>query len=422
MMTLGAVKSVNINPPMGINFLGYHRDRPIESILHDLYAMIYYFKNNETELLLVSIDNVALLKEFSDEIRNEISNATNIKVEDIILTFSHTHSGPATADGKEITNRYCDELKEKLVETSFKCLGEATEIEVSWSIDQVNVSDNRRELVDGMAVMGIRKNVQIDNRIAFLNIRKKDNKQNIGLLIFMSSHPNILKSDSYGLSNDYISVIRKKTESSYNNVSVIQLGTGNLNPKWRGKQSDLEIIADKVTEVLFKQHFEFDKINDLKTYNKQLNVKLMKNENKEQIYNKAKYASKVWGLNTDKWKNEMFDRLGEQFNLDVEISGFALNDGVFIGIPFEPFYEMSLKFKEDLQNELALFGGYTNGYYGYLPHESEYQYSGYEVDINAVVYGPLTGLWMPVKFEESKKVITNAINLIKDGEINCKNI
>lgn len=54
-------------------------------------------------MLFISIDNVGLLKEFSDEIRNRISEATNIEIENIILNFSHTHSGPATADGKEIT-------------------------------------------------------------------------------------------------------------------------------------------------------------------------------------------------------------------------------------------------------------------------------------------------------------------------------
>ncbi|MHA6725198.1 hypothetical protein D6861_004400 [Macrococcoides caseolyticum] len=69
-----------------------------------------------------------------------------------------------------------------------------------------------------------------------------------------------------------------------------------------------------------------------------------------------------------------------------------------------------------MKNELALFGGYTNGYYGDLPYETEYQYSGYEVDINPVVYEPLTELWMPIKVEDSNKIISSAITLIQEGE------
>ena len=45
--------------------------------------------------------------------------------------------------------------------------------------------------------------------------------------------------------------------------------------------------------------------------------------------------------------------------------------------------------KEILQNELAFFGGYTNGYIGYLPTKEEFAYGGYEVELSPVVYGRL---------------------------------
>lgn len=109
-MAVGSVQKININPPLGIEFIGYHRDKPISEILHDIYAISYYIKSSQKEILFISIDNVGLLKEFSDEIRSRISEATNIEIENIILNFSHTHSGPATADGKEITIKYNNEL------------------------------------------------------------------------------------------------------------------------------------------------------------------------------------------------------------------------------------------------------------------------------------------------------------------------
>ena len=51
--------------------------------------------------------------------------------------------------------------------------------------------------------------------------------------------------------------------------------------------------------------------------------------------------------------------------------------------------------KENLQNELAFFGGYTNGYIGYLPTKEEFLYGGYEVELSPVVYGPVTNLLIP---------------------------
>ena len=51
--------------------------------------------------------------------------------------------------------------------------------------------------------------------------------------------------------------------------------------------------------------------------------------------------------------------------------------------------------KESLQNELAFFGGYMNGYLGYLPTKDEYAYGGYEVELSPIVYGTVTNLLMP---------------------------
>lgn len=414
-MAIGSVQKIKINPPLGIEFIGYHRDKPISEILHEIYAIAYYINDNQKEMLFISIDNVGLLKEFSDEIRNRISETTNVDIDKIILNFSHTHSGPATADGKEITIKYNNELVNKLVEVSIKCIETTQPIEISWNLDEIEVSDNRREIVNGIATMGIRKDVRVDNRIAYLNIRNKANKENLGLLIFMSSHPNILKSDSFVLSNDYISVVREKLSNESSNIAVVQLGTGNLNPKWRGSVNDMNTIADKIEKSFRNQEFIYEDIESFEIYNKKYDINLMKVSDIDKLNERAKFASEVWELNTEKWKDAMMSRMNETLSLEFEISGFRLNYGIFMGIPFEPFYEMSLEIKNLLGNDLILFGGYTNGYYGYLPYESEYQYSGYEVDINPVVYGPLTGLFMPVTVEESKNVINNVIEIIKSG-------
>ena len=416
-MVIGSVKKIEINPPSGINFIGYHRDKPILEILHNIYAIVHYIKDSKKEMLFICIDNVGLLKEFSDEIRNRISEAHDIEFNNIILNFSHTHSGPATADGKQITIKYNQELINKLLKVSLDCIKNAEPIEISWNLDQIEISDNRREIINGLATMGVRKNTSVDNRIGYLSIRSKDSKENLGLLIFMSSHPNILKSNSYVLSNDYISVIRKRLESKHANVSVVQLGTGNLNPKWRGNRKDLSIVAKKIEESFSSQTLIYEDVESFRIFNKKYDIELMKAQTFIQIKEQAKYASNIWNLNTTKWESEMLKRINEPMFLEFEISGFKLNEGIFIGIPFEPFYEMSLEVKELLENDFNFFGGYTNGYYGYLPYKTEYQYRGYEVDINPVVYGPLTGMWMPVSIEESNNVIVNTIKLIKETNL-----
>ena len=67
--------------------------------------------------------------------------------------------------------------------------------------------------------------------------------------------------------------------------------------------------------------------------------------------------------------------------------------------------------KEILQNELAFFGGYTNGYIGYLPAREEFTYGGYEVELNPVVYGPVTNLMMPPEENTAELIVKKVMDL-----------
>ncbi len=95
----------------------------------------------------------------------------------------------------------------------------------------------------------------------------------------------------------------------------------------------------------------------------------------------------------------------------LEVQLFQINDGIFSGIPMEPFSETALEMKESLQNELAFFGGYTNGYIGYLPTKEEFAYGGYEVELSPVVYGPVTNLLMPLEENTAELVVKRVMEL-----------
>ncbi|MED2900598.1 MULTISPECIES: hypothetical protein [Bacillus cereus group] len=62
-------------------------------------------------------------------------------------------------------------------------------------------------------------------------------------------------------------------------------------------------------------------------------------------------------------------------------------------------------------NELAFFGGYTNGYLGYLPTKEEFAYGGYEVELSPVVYGPVTNLLMPLEENTAELIVKKVTGL-----------
>jgi hypothetical protein len=73
-----------------------------------------------------------------------------------------------------------------------------------------------------------------------------------------------------------------------------------------------------------------------------------------------------------------------------------------------------LLMSKNLNDKLAFFGGYTNGYLGYLPTEEAYPYGGYEDELNPVDYGPITGLWMPPVENTAEVVIKKILELHKN--------
>lgn len=66
--------------------------------------------------------------------------------------------------------------------------------------------------------------------------------------------------------------------------------------------------------------------------------------------------------------------------------------------------------ERESSNELA-FGGYTNGYIGYLPTKEEFAYGGYEVELSPVVYGPVTNLLMPLEENTAELVVKRVMGL-----------
>ncbi|EJS05054.1 hypothetical protein IKG_00637 [Bacillus cereus VD200] len=158
----------------------------------------------------------------------------------------------------------------------------------------------------------------------------------------------------------------------------------------------------------------YSPIVNLRTVSSMLQMKLKDIPEIDEIRSMAQLAEKQWGVNTDEWLTivlEKFEQGIRRLSIDLEVQLFQVNDGIFSGIPMEPFSETALEMKEILQNELAFFGGYTNGYIGYLPTKEEFAYGGYEVELSPVVYGPITNLLMPPEENTAELVVKRVMEL-----------
>ena len=121
------VARVVITPEYPVWMAGYSsRTSPSDGKLHDLWAKALVLEDaSGNRSLLVTMDLLSIPKDFSDEMRGWVKERYGLDNARIILSTSHTHSGPVISralkdiypmsDGDwEAVDRYTEELKEML--------------------------------------------------------------------------------------------------------------------------------------------------------------------------------------------------------------------------------------------------------------------------------------------------------------------
>ncbi|TKI87747.1 neutral/alkaline non-lysosomal ceramidase N-terminal domain-containing protein [Bacillus mycoides] len=417
-MSKVGVCKVDITPPIGIDFIGYHRDTGINNIEEHIYGTIFVFEKDEMKTVFISIDNIGMLVEDTTMIRERVASELNEPLQQITVVYTHTHSGPETVGDHPLIKSYKTILLNNVVQGAITANNNMRSCEVGWDVTTGDIGVNRRERTpDGKVKMGINIEGIVDKRIGVLAMRNAESKELAGVIVFCTAHPNVLKGDSDVLSADYPGMTREILEKIVNcPVIIVQGATGNVNAKYRGSQEALKqmayVLSGHVLTIL--PTVTYRPIVNLRTISSTMQMKLKDIPEIEEIKRMAQLAEKQWGVNTEEWLTivlEKHRRNIQQVSIDLEIQLFQINDGIFSGIPMEPFSETALEMKESVQNELAFFGGYTNGYIGYLPTKEEYAYGGYEVELNPVVYGPVTKLLMPPKENTAELIVQRVTEL-----------
>ncbi|MGF2622997.1 neutral/alkaline non-lysosomal ceramidase N-terminal domain-containing protein [Bacillus cereus] len=417
MSKIGVCK-VDITPPVGIDFVGYHRETGINNIEERIYGTVFVFEKDEMKTVFISIDNIGMLVEDTNMIREQVASELHVPFERITVVYTHTHSGPETVGDDPLVQSYKTILVNNVVHGAVTANKNLKQCEVGWGVTTGDIGVNRRERTfDGRAKMGTNIEGVVDKRIGMLAIRHAETKELSGIVVFCTAHPNVLKGDSDVLSADYPGMTREILEKIVNcPVIIVQGAAGNVNAKYRGSREALKKMAYTLSGHVLTMlpTVTYSPIVNVRTVSSTMQMKLKDIPEMNEIRSMAQLVEKQWGVNTDEWLTIVLEKYKQgirQLRIDLEVQLFQINDGIFSGIPMEPFSETALEMKESLQNELAFFGGYTNGYIGYLPTKEEFAYGGYEVELSPVVYGPVTNLLMPLEENTAELVVKRVMGL-----------
>lgn len=235
-MLYGGTASVDISPPEGMELAGYpHHPRNNTGIHDPLYASCMYLSDGETELEIICMDLVGLSRDSVGKIRSGISRRTGIPGKNIMITCSHTHSGPWTtawldADTQDMEMHPDQEYlasviqaAEEIGEQAYRNRFEAElAVEKTWCGREEGIGGNRHH-PQGMA----------DPELWIAALRDMTGALRCCLAKY-ALHPTFIHSDSTLVSADYPGYMRSYLKEAFPDMEFLfaQGTSGNQSPRY----------------------------------------------------------------------------------------------------------------------------------------------------------------------------------------------
>ncbi len=430
-----------ITPNENLQMHGFGRSQVATGVHDDLHSRCLIVEDNTgTKFVLVSISIVEINDTaIAERIRIAVVEAINVSRESVLISCTHTHSGPEVSIAPM---EYQDFLVSQIAESAKLAMGNLApgRIGVGKTV-QLEVGKNRRRLLYG--------GMHPDPELVVLRI--EDISGNLrGVLFNYGCHPATLDWKNRLYSEDWpyyaIKGIKEKVGSDIW-VCFLQAAQGDINTgydsllsgigadmpvrdyayiEYKGKQ-----MAETVLEVLPK--IKTETLLDVEIKNAQCNLPLrnefpvslqeakdileIAEKKLKDIENNPAYKG---SKKLDKFRTEVLSATqtldlakdfysGELKESELtELQVFRVGSIVFFSLPGEIFSEIALEIKKGASFTNLLPVGLANCRWAYMPTEEEFIDGDYEVDGSK--YSPKAGA-------ELIKSLTEVINSLKLKEI-----
>lgn len=215
-------------------YAGKNRFRPFAAVLDDIHAKAMAVAGADGEkAVLVTADLCVLRQPEEALLAKRIVARTGLERRQILLNWSHTHSGPAigTSDLNRYpipdedlrrTQAYTEELAEKLADVAAQALADLRPARLSFGVGQVGFVECRRQYDEQGKYrrMGPNPDQPADRSVPVLRIDEPGGK--LRALVFgCACHAVVLGSDSPKLSADFPGAARRWLEEALPGVQTL---------------------------------------------------------------------------------------------------------------------------------------------------------------------------------------------------------
>lgn len=201
--------TADITPRDSQFLFGYPFVRRYSTGVHDpLLSSALYLSDGQTKTIFVANDIIYVGKASAARIRERVSALTSVPRSNIMITATHTHSGPntvaqvSTEDDPVIPppdDAYVEYMEERIVSAAAEAVRRARPAEVGLCTAIASgVGTNRRD-PSGPA----------DPEVPVLMVRSLPDRTNLACMVVYSMHPTVLHEDSTLISADFPGTTRQ---------------------------------------------------------------------------------------------------------------------------------------------------------------------------------------------------------------------
>ncbi len=395
---VGAGREI-ITPPVGARLYGYTLDVFSESVNDELTVTAIAFEQEE-RAMMISATICLMDTQLSNEIRAQVSVATGVPTTQIILSATHTHSGPCAAGntGWGPPDRgFCDNiLLPKTIKAAKTAIQRLEPALLGTGVLQSKIGINRRQLnKDNKVSLGQNPWGCYDPNLTVLSFKNLEDTP-IANIVHYGAHCTAAGKNTE-ITRDWAGLMIDRLDMESGAVTAFFNGAeGDVGPRLSNGQTvgnmehvnELGKIAAQDVAKAYKGINDYapgtlrcvaDEIrlpyapimplNDAKT-----KFEAFKGEKKINL------SGRTYGYLTELLKAY---ETGLPSEKHFAFSQTIINIGpvVFIPFPFEFFSEISLRLRQYSPYEHTLCIGCANGNNGYLPTQDQLCRGGYEIEM-----------------------------------------
>ena len=382
------ISVTEITPDPGIELCGFaKRKQPSTHIIDPLWAKCLVLSEGNSTIFWITVDLIGIESCLVQKLKKTISVDLDLNNFEVIISASHTHSGPGTVQLNHCGQYRPDYLEKlvnqlsKLCDQSYRNLFPCT---LSFGQIPVELSTDRRDQIHGCT----------DPNLSYLAISDVRGTLKM-VLVNYSMHPVCMWTD--GISADYPGRLSHRLSEKLpgNPIVMFTLGAcGNLNPpKVAVDESQMVQWVQKLCEPLAMDINEKNSrelnLSSLKIQSATLNnwwqelTPFEINAKVESYRNNPNWISEfglTFNQTIDLWQTQLDNRVEP-----LEITLLHLSHLKVVTINAEIFAHFIPHLKQLFPN--CFLVSCTNGLQGYLPHYEAFAEGGYEVETAPFFFG-----------------------------------